>query len=191
MYDGHNSAHNIGSEHASNVPNIQSETMESDMSSGAHTNHELHQDARVELQQNRTQEQVLPTSNTLHNTINYNYSFTYPNVHTDVTIDHVVPPIAAKGNTATASPISSTHNIVGEAPPHLDSLVHLADASTTGTIHPQAATANMTIPIANVYSHPDKQVTDKESRPPQMMHLALFFYSLAHKLRSSIVQTLL
>lgn len=63
------------------------------------------------MQQNRTQEQVLPTSNTLpyenanlQNEMDVELSPVCTQLHEDVTIDHVVPPIVAKGNTATASP---------------------------------------------------------------------------------------
>ncbi|RLM54265.1 hypothetical protein C2845_PM10G10430 [Panicum miliaceum] len=120
MYDV-NSVHNVGSENVF-VPIIRSATVENDMPYGGHTNQRLNQGVHVELQQKNIQDQALPASDTLRSAVND--SFTYPNdnvemdkeiegalspicsqVHTDVTIDHVVPPFAAKGDIGPSSPI--------------------------------------------------------------------------------------
>jgi hypothetical protein len=172
-----NSLENRGSEHVSDTPIVRSEIRENDLSSGGLTNQELNQGAAVEFEQNRTQEQVLPTIDSLHNAVTNSFYFPGGNieldnemegelspvctqVHTDVTIDRVMTLAAAKGDTEPALPngIAGTHDNVHEATSHVDSLVEVTDAYTTSSSPRQVATAEMTRSAANVVAQTAKQV---------------------------------
>ncbi|XP_025794955.1 uncharacterized protein LOC112875348 isoform X3 [Panicum hallii] len=170
-----NSLENRGSEHVSDTPIVRSEIRENDLSSGGLTNQELNQGAAVEFEQNRTQEQVLPTIDSLHNAVTNSFYFPGGNieldnemegelspvctqVHTDVTIDRVMTLAAAKGDAGPALPNGSTHDNVHEATSHVDSLVEVTDAYTTSSSPRQVATAEMTRSAANVVAQTAKQV---------------------------------
>ncbi|XP_072150306.1 uncharacterized protein [Setaria viridis] len=91
MNDGH-SAQNVRSEHVFGGKN-----------------QELNQGVPEGFQQNRTEEQDLPPFEALHDSIAYH------NVHTDVTIDHIVPHALAKGDSVAASPNGRIEIIADDA----------------------------------------------------------------------------
>ncbi|RLN17154.1 hypothetical protein C2845_PM02G17990 [Panicum miliaceum] len=148
MYDV-NGVHNVGSENVS-VPIIRSATVENDMPYGGHTNQELNQGVHVKLQQKNIQDQALPAS--LRSAVND--SLSYPNdnvemdkeiegalspicsqVHTDVTIDHIVPPLTAKGDIGPSSPIGD--NIVSQTDKQVPDEVPQQHAPMVTTMQPK------------------------------------------------------
>nr|TKW14359.1 hypothetical protein SEVIR_5G163333v2 [Setaria viridis] len=122
MNDGH-SAQNVRSEHVFGATLIQHNQIENDMSSGG-KNQELNQGVPEGFQQNRTEEQDLPPFEALHDSIAYhNDNVDLDNimeddlspVHTDVTIDHIVPHALAKGDSVAASPNGRIEIIADDA----------------------------------------------------------------------------